>query len=97
MIDGSAAPVNSASPHMYSTNAKLLEPPFIKKHHLETQSEFDQAIDQAAAGDKDYMYGLMIWYNKRGDLESARKWEKKIDETDSEKERLRQEAKMPGR
>lgn len=31
MIDGSADPVNSASPHMYSTNAKLLEPPFIKK------------------------------------------------------------------
>lgn len=43
------------------------------------------------------MYGLMIWYHKRGDLETARKWEKKIDETDSEKERLRQEAKMPGR
>lgn len=68
-----------------------------KKHHLETQAEFDQAIDQAATGDKDYMYGLMIWYHKRGDLETARKWEKKIDETDSEKERLRQEAKMPGR
>ncbi len=91
IIDSSADQLNSTLPHEYSANAKLLEPPYIKKHHLDTKDDFDQAIDQAGKGDKDYMYGLLIWYSKRGDLENARKWEKKINEMDSEKEGQRQD------